>query len=234
MWRLFKGGATRRIAWHGNNVDGPLWLLEFTAGDGAVTVYCGEQLLAGEAGNRVLRNPMHYPLDQLLLIYQLTTRGQGIVHAAGLVAHGQCVIAAGRSGAGKSTLSRCWAERHGMGAVLSDDRVIMGRAPGAGGTLEAYGSPWPGTLGAALNERRPARALVFLVKAPENRLVPLASREAVERLFPVASIPWFDAEYLTLALRNAERWLAGLPVYEFRFTPDADAVNALEGLSAMG
>lgn len=230
-WRLFLDGSTRRIVWDGNTPDHPLWLLEFLPGTNTVTVYCGERLLAESQGGGSLLNPMHYPLDQMLLLYQLADRGMGIVHSAGLILGDKCIVAAGRSGAGKSTLSRCWAARHGTASLLSDDRVIMGGVSGDGGFKEAYGSPWPGELGVALNTHKPVHALVFLAKAKVNQLVPLDSREAIERLFPVTSIPWFDPEYLTLALANVEKWLTDLPAYEFQFTPDDGAVSVLEDLA---
>lgn len=229
-WRLFRDGPIRRLVWDGNDAQDPLWLAEFVPDSTVVTVKCGPQLLTHLDGAITLQNPFHYPLDQLLMMYQFVGQGKGIVHSAGLVLREQCIIAAGRSGAGKSTLSRLWAARHGDGSLLSDDRVILGRSSNAGAVPDAYGSPWPGELGAALNERCAVRALVFLSKARVNRLVALTSREAMERLFPLTSIPWFDAEYLDLALTNVERWVEGIPVYEFHFTPDEGAVSTLETL----
>jgi hypothetical protein len=52
----------------------------------------------------------------------------------------------------------------------------------------------------------------------------------VERSLPLTSIPWFDPEYLALALTNMERLISRIPAYEFQFTPDEGAVRALETL----
>lgn len=232
-WRLFRDGLIRRLVWDGNDPQDPLWLAEFVPDSTVVTVKCGPRLLTHLEGAITIQNPFHYPLDQLLMMYQFVGRGQGIVHSAGLVMRRRCVVAAGRSGAGKSTLSRLWAARHGEGSLLSDDRVILGRSSNVGAVPDAYGSPWPGELGAALNERCSVSALVFLSKARVNRLVAITSREAMERLFPLTSIPWFDAEYLDLALTNVERWVEGIPVYEFQFAPDEGAVSTLETLFAV-
>lgn len=229
-WLLFREGEVRRLVWSGNDTQHPLWLAEFVPDSQTVVVYCGSKLMVDVGGVMSIRNPLHYPLDQLLMMYALTSRGKGIVHSAGLVLGGRCIVAAGRSGAGKSTLSRCWAARHGIGSLLSDDRVILGCSRDEGARPDAYGSPWPGEMGVSLNQRQPLGALVFLNKARENRLVPISSRVAVERLFPVTSIPWFDPEYLGTALANVERWVAGIPVYEFQFTPDEGAVRTLETL----
>jgi hypothetical protein len=229
-WSLFRDGEVRRLVWRGNAPGTPRWLAEFIPNVPEVVVYCGSQLVVELEGGLSIRNPLHYPLDQLLMMYQFTRRGKGIVHSAGLVLDGHCIVAAGRSGAGKSTLSRCWAARHGVGTLLSDDRVILGGAPGSGGIPDACGSPWPGEMGVALNESHPVGALVFLAKARENRLEPISSGAAMERLLPVTSIPWFDTEYMTSALENVERWVAGVPAYMFHFTPDEGAVRMLETL----
>lgn len=233
-WDLYREGSSRCVVWRGRVPALPRWRLDFTPGEGIARVACGAELVEREAGIERLRNPFLYPMDQLLMMYALAGRGQGIVHSAGLLQGGACIVAAGRSRAGKSTLSRCWSARHGGEALLSDDRVIVGAPTEEGAPPLAYGTPWPGELGAARNGRATVSALVFLAKAPVNRLVPITPREAVERLFPVTSIPWFDPEYMALALGNVERWVRSVPAYEFQFTPDAGAVNALEGLLATG
>lgn len=229
-WRLFRDGDIRRIVRDGAPGGQVSWLAEFVPDVPEVTVFCGPARVEGEGSERRLRNPMRYPLDQLLMMYYLVGRGQVIVHSAGLILGGRSIVAAGRSGAGKSTLSRCWAARHGDGSLLSDDRVIVGMASADGDGAHAYGTPWPGELGVARNDHRPLGALVFLVQAPVNRLVPLDSRTALERLFPVTSILWFDPDYMGAALAGMEKWVNATPAYEFQFTPDEDAVRALETL----
>ena len=227
-WRLFREGEVRRLVWDGSDPGQPLWLAEFVPGTPSITVYCGSKLIEGDGDLKALRNPMHYPLDQLLMLYQLAGRGKGIVHSAGLILKGTCIVAAGRSGAGKSTLSRCWAARHGTESLLSDDRMIIGCNPRAVSGATAYGTPWPGELGAARNAEAPLGAIVFLEKAKVNSLVPISSQDAMERLLPVTSIPWFEPEIMSIALANIERWLADVPAYVFQFTPDEGAVRMLE------
>ena len=231
-WRLFRDGPRRRVVWDGNDPLTPLWLADILPGEPTVTVHCGARLVSGAAGHETLRNPVCYPLDQILLMYQSVAGGENIVHSAGLIQEGGVVVAAGRSGAGKSTLSRLWRERHGSGSLLSDDRLIVCGPRDGAGIPQAYGSPWPGELGAALNQGLPARALVFLEQAPTNELVPLSFREAVERLLPLCSIPWFDPDVMTPLLAGLERWAGALPAYVFRFTPDDRAVLALETIRA--
>lgn len=229
-WRLFRDGAVRRLVWDGNDPRFPLWLMELVPGARSATVYCGSKLVVENGAGKAIKNPLHYPLDQLLLMYLLTGRGLGIVHSAGLLLGGKCIVAAGRSGAGKSTLARCWAAHYGADALLSDDRVIIGCGEGGASTPKASGTPWPGELGAARNAEASLGALVFLSKAKENQLLPITPREALERLLPLTSIPWFDAEYMPIALANLERCVDRMPSYEFRFTPDEGAVRTLDRL----
>ena len=229
-WRLFRDGAVRRLVWDGNDPRFPLWLMELVPGARSATVYCGPKLVVENGAGKAIKNPLHYPLDQLLMMYLLTGRGLGIVHSAGLLRGGKCIVAAGRSGAGKSTLARCWAACHGADALLSDDRMIIGCGEGGESPPKASGTPWPGELGAARNAEAPLGALVFLSKAKENQLLPVTPREALERLLPLTSIPWFDADVMPIALANLERCVEQVPLYEFRFTPDEEAVRTLAQL----
>ena len=226
-WTLSRDGDARRLVWHADHPEAPRWMAVLRPGDRIVDVVCAPTAVESKVRVRQRFHPFRYPMDQLILMYALAERQMTIVHAAGLIVGDISIVAAGRSGAGKSTLSRCWAACHGNAALLSDDRVIV-RAPGVTSARgKVYGTPWPGELGAKANTHRSLGALVFLVQAAENRMVPLARREAVERLLPLTSIPWFDPEYMALVLSDIERWVAATPVYDLRFTPDVGAVQAL-------
>ncbi len=229
-WTLCREGVVRRIIWHADQPEAPRWAARFTPGDREVPVACAGDVARDQPGKGGRYSPFRYPMDQLLLMYALAERGLGIVHAAGWVKDGVGWVAAGRSGAGKSTLARCWAARHGTDSLLSDDRVIVGLDSRGGSGPQVSGTPWPGELRVASNRTCPLGGLVFLRQAKENRLRPLSTREAVERSLPLTSIPWFDPEYLALALTNMERLISRIPAYEFQFTPDEGAVRALETL----
>lgn len=227
-WRLFRNGARRVIVWDGADASAPLWAASLTEGANDVTVWCGEKFLVRDLHAVTLRNPFRYPLDQLALMFYLVGRGV-ILHAAGFSYGKGGLVAMGRSGAGKSTLSRLWMERFGRESVLSDDRVIAMAGDGPG----FYGSPWPGELGAARNERAPLSAFVFLKQAQENILVPLSAAQALEQLLPVGTIPWFDGELLPAALECCQNLVSKVPAYEFHFTPTREAVEVLAGLTVV-
>ena len=235
-WSMFSDGTDRRLVWHSPKSNDPVWHATLDANAERVTVYCGPRLLRSEGGRTVVRNPLRYPLDQILMMYFLARRGGVIVHSAGLSAGGRGLLCAGRSRAGKSTLARLWRE-HARGELLSDDRIVVRAARDSNvrpSSFTLFGTPWPGTLGVASAEAARAVAVLFLQHGDENRLVALSSTQALERLLPVVSIPWFDPELLPAALGVCEQVAMGLPAYDFFFTPDKRAVEPLHKLLARG
>jgi len=113
--------------------------------------------------------------------------------------------------------------------VLSDDRVVIRRI---GDGFRAYGTPWPGELGITLNESAPLSAVVFIAHDEANAVVPLAGREALERLLPVTSVPWYDAEVFPHILETLEELAAEVPAFELRYTPGPAVVPLIRELAA--
>jgi hypothetical protein len=95
---------------------------------------------------------------------------------------------------------------------------------------QAFGTPWPGELGAAQSHRVRPLALIFLRNAGTNALIPLSPRDALERLLPLASVPWYDQDIVPDALAVCEGVVTSLPAFEFAFTNDDRAVHALRDL----
>lgn len=233
QWTWFREGLRRHVVWHADQRERPHWDASFELDGMNVRVDCGPTQWRDTPAGRQLSNPFRYPLDQLVLMYALASRGGVILHAAGLVTESAGIVAVGRSGVGKSTLSRLWQSRHGPTTVVSDDRVILIPAEGesqGGGRYTVHGTPWPGDLGAARRHSEVLKALVLLVQAPANRLTRLAPRQAMERLLPMASIPWFDTDLVPLALAVCEGITQVVPVYEFCFVPGPSAVDVATGL----
>ncbi len=179
-----------------------------------------------------LPHPFQYPLDQMVSMYLLAARRGIIVHGAGAILDGQGCLFAGRSRAGKSTISGII--RDNLGAdVLSDDRVII-RFDDAG-VPWMYGTPWPGSAGIARNERVPLKHIFFLRHAKVNEAGGLAMSEAIERILPVVSVPWFDPEWSGAVLETCETVLNACGARLLDFTPDERAVQAvLSAISGIG
>ncbi len=215
-----------------------LWLARFAADPARcrrITVHCGRQLCHGDVEapstqRGLLQNPLHYPLDQLLLDFLLPSHGGFVCHAAGLFHCGRAILCAGKSGAGKTTISRL-AATHAHLEVLSDDRVVL-RQDSAGPRL--YGTPWPGEGRMAVPASAPLAALVFLRHAdegaPHDTLTPLSPAQALDRLLPVSSILWFDGVRMEAALDVCAELVATVPAYELSFRPEPSALDLLEPL----
>jgi len=201
----------------------------------------------------VFLDPVRYPLDQLLLMNHLASRGGVIVHAAGAVIDGRGLVFPGVSGAGKSSLCRVLLEAGWGDSLLSDDRIILrsaangdsgdgsrtggaravaaATAPGSVERFDAWGTPWPGDAGIARNACAPLAALLFLVQADADEVVPLAPGAAMRRLMPVASCPWYDGERAGLVLDTCARIIEATPCYDLRFRLDGGVAELLAGRS---
>jgi hypothetical protein len=210
--------------------SGSTLAIHFRPGSPQVIVECTPDLLL--PGPRpALRCPIRYPFDQILAMYVLGRRGL-LLHAAGMIVHGRTIVLPGVSGAGKSTFARLTGGRPGW-EPLSDDRIIVRLAEDAHGA-SAWGTPWTGEGRVARNSGGPLARLLFLSQGDENRIEPVAPREAVGRLLPVASIPWYDDELLPVSLEACERLVERVPAAVLTFRPDTGAVDAVERLLAGG
>jgi hypothetical protein len=147
-----------------------------------------------------------------------------LVHAAGININGRCCVFPGRSGAGKSTLSRQFL--NGTGAeLLSDDRIILRKIDDI---FKAFGTPWPGDAGIAENKNFPLYGIFFIHHAGENMIREIKPREAIERLMPVTSIPWYDEKTMSDILSICEDLVFNVPAYDLHFKPDKEVVDYLE------
>ncbi len=198
----------------------PLWVARFDRGARRVDLYC--QAGPRQAnGKRTMDLPLVYPLDQLLLMYYFSGRQGLLAHTAGLVLKGKAFLFCGASGAGKSTISELLV-RAKVGKVLSDERMIVREIAGQ---MIAFGTPWAGTAGIARAGRAPLSGVFFLKHGKKNRIEKLDASTAADRLLPMASIPWYDPDTAAPIITFAKRIFAGVPAWEFSFTPDSSAID---------
>lgn len=223
-WTLRTNGAERAFVWQTPGRAEPTWVARFAPGAlRRVEVECGPGMVEGDGAGRTLRSPFRYPFDQLLTMYALGPRGF-VVHAAGLVFGGRGAVFPGVSGAGKSTFARLAAARPGW-TPLSDDRVVLRCEDGG---IRVHGSPWAGTGRVAASGSAPGGALLFLEQGTEDAVRSISPAECLERLLPVISIPWFDAEALGAGLEAAEAIARSIPAGVLTFRPEEGAVEAVE------
>jgi len=152
------------------------------------------------------------PTDQILLAPLLADRQGMILHAAGVILEGQGLLFVGPSGAGKSTVAsllRADAE------VLCDDRMIVRRKDGA---FRVFGTWSHGDLPDVSPSSAPLRAVLFLEKAGENRLVPLdPGPEIVRRLLSVVIRGHETRAWWEKTLGLAERLGREVPFFSLEF-----------------
>ena len=87
-------------------------------------------------------------------------------------------------------------------------------------------------MGIARKASGPVRALVFLGRGVDNALDPLSPADAVERLLPVCSTPWYDRTAVQRTLDLLGELANSVPAYVFRFRPDGSAAEAVARLAA--
>jgi hypothetical protein len=175
-----------------------------------------------------VHNPFCYPLDQILLMYILSKRDGALIHAAGINLKGKGYIFPGRSRAGKSTLSRQFAGAKNT-LILSDDRVIVRKISNS---FRVFGTPWPGEEGIAVNESAPLSGIFFISHGTENMAKDLKPVEALKRLMPVTSIPWFDRDVMPQILNFCEELVSNIPAYQLYFKPDTEVSDFLDKFNA--
>jgi len=224
-WSVYtEGGNHRMVMLKPPLTPTPLWQMLIERGSSEVVVYCGENFVRRVGGRVEIVNPVCYPLDLILMMYELATRNGVIVHSTGIELKGRGFLFPGVSGAGKSTLTRLF-QNNGHAVRLSDDRIIV-RELGDGPRM--FGTPWLGEAGVCAAGNAPLTAILFLRQSRTNSITQLSGKQAIEKLLPVVSVPWYDKDVLAPIMATCEAIVSKVPVYDFGFTPTDDAVAFLE------
>jgi hypothetical protein len=159
-----------------------------------------------------------YALDSLirvLLSVLLLPRRGFLLHAATVVREGRAYVFTGRSGAGKSTV----ASLSPPGSVLTDEISLLRFS---GGAWHAYGTPFWGEFRAdGSNRRVPLAGIYSLVQAPEDRVEPLAAREALRALLPNVLFFSSDQQQTDQLLSVLTSAAEQIPFYRLYFRRDA-------------
>lgn len=222
-WSMFMNGDEHYLVINPSLAGGPESIVRFNPSFEKAVIYCRDMDIVEEAGIKMVRNPVTFPVDQLLVMYMLADREGALVHSSGVDFHGRGYMFSGRSGAGKSTISRKFAlAGH---EVLSDDRVVVRKIDGE---LGMFGTPWSGEAGIAVNKGLPLHGIFFLHHREENLIKKIPPAEAIERLMPVTSIPWYDKSVLTKVLAFCEEIASSCPAYDLFFRPDIDVKDIFE------
>jgi hypothetical protein len=116
--------------------------------------------------------------------------------------------------------------------VLCDDRNIVRR--GLNG-FWVYGTWSHGEWPVVSASSAPLRAILFLEKAPENRVNPMDDRrEIVRRLLACLIKPLETSDWWEKSLDVVERMAREVPCYTLRFDKSGRVVDVLERLVESG
>ncbi len=165
------------------------------------------------------------PTDQILLARLLADRQGFYLHSDGMNMDGRGFLFAGKSGAGKSTIARMLRDK---AEILCDDRMIVRKwADG----WRIHGNWSHGSMPVVSAGAAPLKAIFFLEKADENRMIPIANRiDIISRLFgclikPMATVDWWN-KMLTLI----EELARTIPCYRLRFDRSGGVYEQLRQL----
>lgn len=126
------------------------------------------------------------------------------VHSSALIFNGGAYLFSGASGSGKSTHTKLWLEAYGEKVhIMNDDKPVVRLYPGK---AIAYGTPFDGGSGIALNESYPLKAIVFIERGGENSIRIPENKEIVQKLY-FQTAHMVDAETADKMLSNIEQLL---------------------------
>lgn len=174
-------------------------------------------------GRRAAPSPyaLNYPYDQAILINRLLQRHVLIVHGSAVIVEGKGYVFFGPSGIGKTTISRLWRDRGAI--LLNDDRVALYQEPD--GTWKVAGTPWHGEEPIVSPASAPLAGVARLRQSPTFSLRSTDNATGLSELIACALIPFFQREGIHHALALLERLLDAVPLLEFSFTPDQEALS---------
>jgi hypothetical protein len=193
--------------------QGPIW--HFERGDFRAS-------WDAEAGRGWIRQcPNPYSIDTVLRITHslvLAEQGGFLVHAASAIRNARAYLFAGVSGAGKTTMAHlapCDA------VVLTDEISYVRRI---GNAYRAYGTPFAGELArSGANTSAPLDTLYLLEKGPENRIAPVAPKEAARSLMRHILFFAQEEEMVARVFDSVLEFVSRVQVLRLVFTPDARA-----------
>ena len=170
-------------------------------------------------------SPLEYPTDELLITNYLAHHVLGVeVHGCGFIdseTGGHLLL--GHSGAGKSTTTQLWQSLRNP-EILSDDRIILRLEKGE---LWMYGTPWHGEGRFASPGKARINKILVLQHGERNQFVELSRSHAVGELFARCFPPFHSSVGLQGTVEFLDRVVSTVPCCEFRFVPDARAVDAV-------
>ncbi len=162
--------------------------------------------------------------DQLFLSHLLARREGCLLHSSGAIMNGHGLLFIGHSDAGKSTTVSMLKDKV---EILSDERNILRRE--GPGNFRLYGSWMHSDYPVVSPASAPLRAVFFIEKAPDNRLVRLTGAGDIMKRFlsciikPFVTTDWWESQ-----LSLVEHIIQEVPCYILRLDKSGKVVQVLE------
>ena len=181
-----------------------------------------EEIAAEDDGRRF---PMGY-LESVALYRKISEaildRDGFLLHAAVLEVDGQAYAFSANSGTGKTTHIKLWGELFGDRCrVINGDKPLLRVRDGE---VRIYGTPWSGKEGWNTNTSAPLKALCFLERSAENRIVRLSDGQALPLLFGQLAMPVEESAAMRL-LDSLDRLLCTVPCYRLGCNMEPEAAQ---------
>lgn len=166
-----------------------------------------------------------FPSDQILLARILADREGCYLHAGGIILKQKGYLFVGHSEAGKSTIIKMLKDK---AEILCDDRIIVRKWPE---DFRIHGTWSHGEIPDVSANSAPLKAILFLKKSKENRIIPLSSRpETIRKLLACTIKPLVTADWWEKTLSLIETLSKEVPCHSLEFDKSGRIVNLIKNL----
>ena len=146
--------------------------------------------------------------------------GTMLIHSSALIYDGGAYLFSGDSGVGKSTHTRLWLKAFGDKVhIMNDDKPVVKLY---GDKAVAFGTPFDGGSGIALNESYPLKAVIFVERGEENSVRVPENKEIIQKLY-FQTARMVNRETAEKMLTNIERILSLTKFYVLSCNMDITA-----------
>ena len=145
-----------------------------------------------------------------------------LIHSSALIYDGGAYLFSGDSGVGKSTHTRLWQKAFGEKVhIMNDDKPVVRLYEDK---VVAFGTPFDGGSGIALNESYPLKAITFVERGELNCVRIPTSREIIQKLY-FQTAHMVDADTAEKMLLNFEKLLTLTKFYVLTCNMDISAAH---------
>jgi len=174
-----------------------------------------------------------FPTDQILLARILADRQGFYLHSCGVSFEGKGLLFAGHSEAGKSTMATML---KGKAEILCDDRIIIRKQPQTANRkpqteYRIYGTWSHGDVPDVSANSVPLKAILFLEKSTENRLIRIADKKQItQKLLAHLIKPFVTADWWEKTLSVVHDVAEEVSCYVLQFDKGGEVVDILRKL----